>query len=180
MKGLVFTEFMNLVEEKFGEDMLDDLIDATNPASGGAYTAVGTYDHQELVAMVVELSERTGADVPTLIKTFGHHLAQVFSTKFGSFFEEVDNTIDFLKRIDDHIHVEVAKLYPDAELPEFSFDDRDPGRFCLDYASTRGLQDLAHGLIEAVSEHYGESFKIERQDSVDGNLHRSRFILHHS
>lgn len=177
MKGLVFTEFMEMVESKFGDDMMDDLIDATNPDSGGSYTAVGTYNYQELVNMVVELGNRTGAPVPDLIKAFGHHLAGVFSSKFSMFFEEVDSTIDFLKRIDNHIHVEVAKLYPDAELPVFSFDDSDADAFRLEYSSTRGLADLAHGLIEATAQHYGESFAIDRQDSeVDGKQH-SEFTL---
>ena len=176
MKGLVFTEFMQLVEDKFGEEMVEDLIDATNPASGGSYSTVGTYDHQELVNMVVELSARTGIEVPQLINTFGRHLAQVFSQKFGEFFAEVDNTLDFLKRIDNHIHVEVAKLYPDAELPVFRFEEQ-PEVFHLYYESTRGLADLAQGLIEACAEHYGEQFQIERSDQQDGSLHKSCFVL---
>jgi len=36
MKGIVFSEFISMVETVFSEDMVDDLIDATNPASGGS------------------------------------------------------------------------------------------------------------------------------------------------
>lgn len=177
MKGLVFTEFFTMIEEKFGIDMVDDLIDATDLESGGAYTAVGTYDHQELVAMVVELSNRVNIDVPILVNTFGHHLANTFTTKFSSFFEEVDNTLDFLKTIDNHIHVEVAKLYPDAELPEFTYDDSDPDRFVLTYRSRRGFADLAQGLIEATMKHYQDNFMLERSDSSDQDTHIAQFIL---
>ena len=70
MKGVVFTEFFGMVGDVFSDDMVDDLIDATDPASGGAYTAVGTYDHGEIVAMVVELSARTGTPVPDLLQAF--------------------------------------------------------------------------------------------------------------
>lgn len=177
MKGLVFSEFTNLVDEKFGPEMIEDLIDATEPASGGAYTSVGIYDHQELINMVVELSARTGVETSELVRLFGHHLAKVFSTKFAEFFGEVSNTIDFLKQIDNHIHVEVAKLYPDAELPVFSFDDSDSQVFCLNYSSTRGLADLAQGLIEATSDFYQEKFHIERIDSQDGELYQAQFML---
>ena len=177
MKGLVFSEFANLVEEKFGADMIEDLIDATQPASGGAYTSVGTYDHNELINMVVELSKRTGLETSELVRLFGHHLAKVFSTKFSAFFSEVDNTIDFLKRIDNHIHVEVSKLYPDAELPVFGFDDSDAEVFQLHYSSTRGLADLAHGLIEATSDYYQEKFQIKRIDSRDGDTYQTQFLL---
>ncbi len=177
MKGIVFAEFNEMVEEKFGMDMVDDLIDATDPASGGAYTAVGTYDHQELVNMVLELSRRSNIPASELVKTFGRHLAGVFSTKFESFFTECPDTLSFLKRIDDHIHVEVRKLYPDAELPRFSFDDSNPEEFHLTYESLRNFADLAHGLIEGCAEHYGESYAIEREDLSDAEKTRVRFRI---
>lgn len=177
MKGLVFTEFMNLVETKFGEDMMDDLIDTTDPKSGGAYTAVGTYSHTELVDMVVVLSERVDLPVPALVNAFGHHLAEVFSTKFTSFFDEASSTIEFLKSIDNHIHVEVAKLYPDAELPEFTFDESNSEQFLLNYRSTRGFADLAEGLIEGTAKYYGEDITISREDSIDGDFHQAQFVI---
>lgn len=177
MKGLVFTEFQEMVSQQFGDDMVDDLIDSCELASEGAYTAVGTYDSAELVAMVVELSERTGAEVPALIRAFGHHLGKVFTQKFGDFFAEVDSTIEFLKRIDNHIHVEVAKLYPDAELPVFSFDESHAQHFVLNYESSRGFADLAQGLIEETMKYYGENFVIERTDSQQGEKHLCRFVL---
>ena len=41
MKGIVFTEFLEMVEDQ----------------SGGAYTSVGTYDHNEIFRLVNCLSE---------------------------------------------------------------------------------------------------------------------------
>ena len=86
MKGIVFTEFAEMVENSFDADMMDDLIDATDPASGGAYTTIGTYDYNELINMVVELSNRTEIPVPKLVNTFGHHLGKVFAEKYSAFF----------------------------------------------------------------------------------------------
>jgi hypothetical protein len=71
----------------------------------------------------------------------------------------------------------VAKLYPDAELPVFSFDDTDPQHFVLNYESSRGFADLAQGLIEETMQHYGEDFTIERTDSEQGDKHLCRFVL---
>jgi len=180
MKGLVFTEFSTMVEANFGADMVDDLIDETEPESGGAYTAVGTYDHLELVNMVIALSEKVSVPVPDLVRSFGHHLAVVFATKFPQFFGEVDNTLDFLKKIDNHIHVEVRKLYPDAELPVFAFDDTDTENFKLVYSSERGLADLALGLIEGVAKYFNEPFDIARSDQQQGSLHVTEFVLSQS
>lgn len=166
MKGIVFSEFNELVEQTFGDDMLDDIIDDCEDklASGGSYTSVGTYDHEELVHLVVALSERTNVPVPDLVKTFGLHLAKVFEVKFPNFFTECSDSFAFFRRIDDHIHVEVKKLYPDAELPKFTYDDSNPDSFKLVYESTRQFADLAVGLLEGVAQHYNETISIERED----------------
>jgi len=52
MKGIVFTELFDMVEDKFSPDMLDDVLDGCTLESGGAYTTVGTYDHKELLEIV--------------------------------------------------------------------------------------------------------------------------------
>lgn len=51
MKGMVFTEFLDFVAARFGDDMVDDIVEASPLESGGAYTAVGTYSHGEMVAL---------------------------------------------------------------------------------------------------------------------------------
>ena len=42
MKGIVFSEFLDLVEVKFGLEMVDKIIDQSNLESKGVYTSVGT------------------------------------------------------------------------------------------------------------------------------------------
>lgn len=179
MKGIVFDEFTEMVEEAFGDEILDDIIDehADKLASGGSYTSVGTYDHNELVTLVVALSEKTNIEIPVLVKTFGLHLAKVFATKFPSFFEECDDTFSFLKKIDNHIHVEVHKLYPDAELPKFSFEEVSDTQLKLIYESTRGFSDLAHGLIEGTSGYYQENFEITKEDVSTEEIHKIIFHI---
>ncbi|MGV8837671.1 heme NO-binding domain-containing protein [Cellvibrio sp.] len=162
MKGIVFTEFMDMVEQRWGLEMVDDLIDATNPASNGAYTSVGTYDINELVGYVVELSRRLDAPVPALVKAFGVFLAGSFVKKFPIFFASARSTFDVLREVDRHIHVEVRKLYPDAELPVFSYRDVSADTLELIYESTRNLPDLAEGLIEGCAGHFNELLRIER------------------
>jgi hypothetical protein len=56
MKGVVFTEFLEMVEGRFGLAMADRIIEAAQLPSSGAYTAVGTYDYTEMVHLVNALS----------------------------------------------------------------------------------------------------------------------------
>lgn len=173
MKGMVFTEFLEMVEAKFSADMVDDIIDDANPVSGGAYTAVGTYHHQELVDMVVALSKRTEIPVPTLVKVFGEHVFGVFARSFPQFFEGVPDALTFLSGIEDIIHVEVLKLYPDAQLPKFDCA-REGNQLTMIYHSDRHLADLAEGLIMGCGQHFGDNLTIQR-DEV--NELSTRFIV---
>lgn len=162
MKGIVFTEFLEMVEEKFSTDLADQIIESANSESGGVYTSVGTYNHQELVAMVVALSQETGLAIPDLLNTFGRHLFGKFLRSFPKFFEGAEDAFDLLERVDGHIHVEVRKLYPDAELPKFETRRISPNEFEMVYSSSRHFQDLAGGLIDACVDHYSDNISVQR------------------
>lgn len=168
MKGVVFTEFFGMVEAQFSADMVDDLIDATEPASGGAYTAVGTYDHGEIVAMVIELARRSGTPVPDLLHAFGRHLFGRFHALHPVFFEGVTSAFAFLDSIERVIHAEVLKLHPDAELPSFHTEALDDERMVLVYRSPRQMDDLAAGLVAGCAAHFGEGLRVERERRADG------------
>ena len=52
MKGIVFTEFLELVEDKFGLEMVDNIITSSTLESEGVYTAVGTYSFSEMLTII--------------------------------------------------------------------------------------------------------------------------------
>lgn len=149
-----------MVEEKFGLETIDDLIEGSDLASGGSYTAVGTYPHTEMVTMVMRLSEQKNIPVPQLLNAFGHHLFHTFHKNYPGFFAGVEHPFDLLQQIDNHIHVEVKKLYPDAELPRFE-TRREGDKMTMIYRSERKMADLAQGLIEAASEKFNSPLNIE-------------------
>lgn len=168
MKGVVFTEFMEMTESAFSADVLDRVITASGVPNGGAYTSVGTYDHREMVSLVVALSAETGRPVPELLRTFGHHLAGAFARAHPKFFDVSGGLFDFIESIDHYIHVEVRKLYPDAELPSFETSRPDAATLRLLYRSGRAMGDLALGLLEAASKHFAEPVAIAREDRSGG------------
>ena len=177
MKGVVFTEFLEMVEKKFGIDMVNDLLENSALSSGGVYSAVGTYDHAEMVTLVVELNKRSGIALPDLLKAFGGYLFQTFTTGYPAMFENASNGFDLLQSVDQEIHVEVLKLYPDAELPSFRTEMLDENVLQMDYRSDRAMGALAHGLIEACGEHYQENYKIEVIPQTEDGKY-VRFIIH--
>lgn len=175
MKGVVFTEFVEMVEETFSPELLDEVFDCVELASGGAYTSVGTYDHNELLQLVGELSRQTNVAVPELVNSFGHYLLKRFVEGFPQFFDGVNNAFEFLESVDNHIHVEVRKLYADAELPRFKVRRVKDDELEMVYISERPFADLAQGLIEATAVHFGNEICLERIGPDEAN--RIRFHL---
>ena len=52
MKGLVFTELLEMAETVLSEDEIDEIIDAADLPSGGTYTRGGTYPSEELLTLI--------------------------------------------------------------------------------------------------------------------------------
>jgi len=177
MKGVVFTEFLEMVEQRFSADMVDDIIDDARPPSGGAYTAVGTYPHEEMVTLVVALSARSGAAVPDLLRAFGEYLFGRFVKGYPAFFSGQQDAFAFLAGIEHIIHAEVRKLYPDAELPHFEVEHHDDRRLAIVYSSGRHFEDLAEGLIRGCIAHFGRPAVLRRETLGEGPQRRERFLL---
>ena len=175
MKGIVFTEFSEMVESEFSPEILDEIITECDLASQGAYTSVGTYDYTEMIQLVSKLSEKTSIPVDDLLFAFGTYLAKRFAALFPSFFDEAKNVFSFMKSLDNHIHVEVNKLYPDAELPKFKFDDSDPTCLIMEYISKRGFAMFAFGLLTGVINYYNEAIEVEIEQ-IDGYKHTKFFL----
>lgn len=165
MKGIVFTEFIEMMEAEFGPTLADRIITLAGTPTAGAYTAVGTYNHAEMLAMVTALSRESGIPAPELARAFGVFLFKRFVTLYPHFFEGVTNALEMLERIDGAIHLEVRKLYADAELPRVLCDYDSHGNMRLTYRSARPFADLANGLIHGCVEHFGQPVHVRRLDN---------------
>jgi hypothetical protein len=154
MKGIIFTAFLEMVEDKFGLETVDTIIEKSNLPSKGIYTSVATYEYNEIVTMITELSKEIDLPPGDLIYTFGLYLFSILRKTHPEVIQNYKTPIGLLYSIEDHIHVHVKKLYPDAELPTFIIIDKTDTSISFIYSSSRGLYRLAHGLIEMVFEHF--------------------------
>jgi hypothetical protein len=176
MKGVVFTEFIEMVEQEAGFEMVDAILQAAHPASGGAYTGVGLYDDAELFALVAALSEKSGTPVPALLKHFGEHLFSRFVCMFPHFVDPAPDVFALLQSVDGFIHVEVHKLYPDALLPAVACELIGKHSLKVRYQSHRPLGDFAEGLLRGAMKHYNEHMDVQRTD-LDPQKRKVEFVL---
>ncbi|MEM7081894.1 MAG: heme NO-binding domain-containing protein [Pseudomonadota bacterium] len=154
MKGMVFTMLSEMIEERFGYETWDELIEQTEPDSEGIYVASAVYPHEELIAYVGAISEKTSLSPTKIVFNFGHYMLGRFADIHPEYFH--NHTLkSFIQSVHDVIHVEVKKLHPDAVLPHFDYVDESADTLTVLYRSPRQLCALAEGLISGASEHFG-------------------------
>jgi hypothetical protein len=177
MKGIVFTEFFDMVEHSFSIEMVDNIIDDCNLETNGAYTSVGTYNHKELLQLVGALSNHTGTPVRDLVYEYGRYLFDRFYKIMPKFFEKPTNAFEFLESVHETVHVEVKKLYPDASLPNFSTIRETESKLMMVYESKCPFADFAHGLMVGCIDHYDEDISIEFEDKNTDDQYSRIFKL---
>jgi hypothetical protein len=177
MKGLVFTEFLEMVENRYSADVVDQILEDSELASGGIYTSVGTYPHGEMFSLLTALGQHTGLDTQEHLRAFGEFLFGRFAALYPEFFQTTTRALAFLSKVDDYIHVEIRKLYPDAELPEFDCQSPSSNSLQMTYRSERPFASLAEGLIRGCIAHYGQTVDVQIEDLSDGKNTSVRFLL---
>jgi hypothetical protein len=75
MKGIVFTELLELIEIRFGYQMVDKIIIDSALESNGIYTAVGEYDDHELVQLIDVLTASVSESVESIQEALGRRVA---------------------------------------------------------------------------------------------------------
>ena len=177
MKGIVFTEFMDMVDSAFGKQTCDALVDACALKSGGSYSAVGNYPQDELISLASELSRMTDHPLPGLLQRFGEHLFDRFGDLYPSFLADYKSALDFIPDVEKQLHVEVRALDPDAELPSFEHRWLEDGRLEITYESSRPFADFCAGLLQGCIRHFGDMISVKREALPSNGQYRERFLL---
>lgn len=179
MKGMVFTELVEFVEEKFGFDVVDQMLEASLLPQKGAYTQAANYSFDELLAIIVKLSEVTGIEVRVLIETYARHLFGRIVGLYPPMVQGFSSSLPFIAQVDTFIHPAVKKLYPDAELPSFQVISLSDKELVIDYVSNKGLMSMAVGLMHGAADFFGEKLDISYvEHPSEGVTARFSAILH--
>jgi hypothetical protein len=176
MKGIVFTEFIEMVEQQFGLSVVDEMLQHADSKTNGSYTAVGTYPHSELANMIVYLHHQTKISVSDLMRTYGRYLFGQLAKNYPALLADVTSAFDLIENLETIIHVEVKKLYPDSNPPLFVTESRTDNQLIVTYHSSRSMSDVAEGLINGCGDYYNESYVIQ-QEALNEAKSIVRFII---
>ncbi len=162
MRGVLMTEFLGWIEKTRGIAEVDAIVTELGDelTDGGAYTAVGNYPHDELVRMMRVTAARDGVTEFELQRQFGTALFPTLAHTGAPMLEGVTGSRDVFARINDVIHVEVKKLYPESHPPSVTMEEVDENEAFIEYSSHRHMAALCLGLVEGALDFYQESAEV--------------------
>ena len=163
MKGIVFREFLQMVENKFGYNLVDQIIIDSKIDSNGVYTSVGTYPHEELFLLVQELSKKIDVPISQLLTVYGEYVFDKFMGAYPYLTEKYSDAFSLLSQIEDTIHVAVLKLYPDAQLPTITTILQTEDELKLEYFSSRKMGNFAEGMIKSCLNYFNEQATVKTE-----------------
>lgn len=170
MRGIVFTEFMEMVESQYGYTVVNKILESSLLKSGGVYTAIGTYDHQEIFVLAERLSLESGLPTHQLFRHFGEYFFKRITEYYPHFMRKEYDLFTFLESMHNYIHREVKKIHPDSELPYFETKRINERTLELLYQSKRDMGDLAYGLLRGAAQYYNSPVEIAVAEKGRGDI----------
>jgi len=164
MLGIVFDNYISFLEDAFGVEQCELIIDKACPDGDSSFTAVGNYSFDKMLDFVVATHESTGKEITELLQSFGLYLFPKLMEGYGSMLGEINHSFEMIECIENHIHVEVKKLYPNAELPTFDTHKTEDGELIVEYSSARPLADLAEGLLKGCCLYFKNDVDVHRKE----------------
>ena len=164
MKGVVFNVVEDVVTEEMSADAWDDVVDKAGV--GGAYTSLGTYPDEELVAIVAATARIAGLTPADTLRLVGRRGFKHLAGRAPHVLEGLDDWRSVLTSLDGIIHPEVHKIYADAETPGFDAVEDGDG-LLVTYASSRRMCALADGFVLGAGEWFNTELVVVHESCIE-------------
>lgn len=160
MKGVFFTEFLELVEDKFGLEMVDTIISQSDLKSNGAYTSIGTYDFSELKQLIDNLQKNTQISIDQILFVYAQYFFTILEQNYSNLLSNYKDPIEMLASIESYIYPEAKKLCEDVQLPSLKVVEKTKDSLILIYKSSKSVGYFALGLLNKTFEHFNSKATI--------------------
>jgi hypothetical protein len=160
MKGIIF----NLAEEVVVNEHGDGVWDAVLEGAGvsGSYTSLGSYPDADMMTIVASAARLLDTEQGAVLRHVAQGAIPLLAERYPHFFTPHRDAQSFLLTLNDMIHPEVRKLYPGADVPNFTYHVHGENAVTLAYESGRRLCALAEGFVAGAAAHYGQQVEIEQ------------------
>ncbi len=176
MKGVVFTELIEMIEDLMGLEFTNRVIDDARLENEGAFTAIGTYPTQELLKLLESLSKHADNPQDKVLKSYGECLFYRLSESYQNELAAHPGTLSFLLQLGDIIKRETLKLNPNAKPPVIKAQLLSPDSLEFQYTSSKNLGELVEGFIFGCIGYFDENMHVTRAD-IPSESYSVRFVI---
>ena len=156
--------FLDMVAEQYSHDMVDEIIDASDLSTDGAYTTIGNYCHTEFLQLLTHLSQQTNTEMPVILDQVGRHLFSTFFNAQPEFFADFKNCFEFLQAYEGYLRVDIGKIHDDdeaqADIPVLQMIKDDQETLELHYISQLPSEHLTLGLIQESASYFNDNIEV--------------------
>ncbi len=179
MKGIIFNLFEDFIISKFGEEFYENILATSNTGSLNPFDIVGpgSYPDEAFHTLIGKAAEKANTDTMEILRDMGRHSLPMLAKRYPQFFRDYNHPREFLKTASMIHHVEVRKLYRNAEVPNFFVEDHGDDHMSLIYHSKRNLCHLAEGLLAGLGDYYRIPMDIMQSECIQTGGKACKFIL---
>jgi hypothetical protein len=170
VKGIVFTEFLDLVEEKFGLEMVDKIISQSSLESEGIYTSIGTYSFYEMLQLLNSLNKYKGLSIINLLRVYAKQIFSVMHLIYPEMLTRYKDPIEMIAAMNHHIE----KIFTEKDalpierigeksfsgLPQFIVKEKTEYSLIINYKSDRSMHYFWLGFMHEIFEYFNATATI--------------------
>ncbi len=159
MHGIVHSELRSFLVDRVGQDGWHELA-AGAGIEDGAYRTTGTYPDEELTALVLAYSRRSGHRLGDILEDLGATAAGSLLDTYAAFVRPGWDALDVVEHTEQAMHRAVRLHDDDAAPPRLRIERRAEDEVRVFYDSERKLCAFGHGVIRGIGERYGEPLTV--------------------
>ena len=163
MKGIFFTEFLEMTEKDFGVEVSDKIISDLGVGNNGVYESELGYPCEQFVELCRLLGQEIGNSASDVAKNFGEYLFSRLVILFRPSFAGNSNIFEFLEQVDDFIHIKMQDSFPALQIPHFRAIKINESTFQITYQTEKILVDLAIGLLMGCQRFFNEELTLNAE-----------------
>ena len=169
MHGIIFTGLKEFVVDTYDKATWDRICDEAG-VGGKRYLPLSAYPDDDLVALVDAAVAISDLEQSALLRSFGRSIVPRLVDMYGIYIDESWTGLELIANVEGTIHRALRGGDTlEYDPPAITATRVDDDVAVIRYGSSRGLCDVAKGLIEGIGDHYDESFDVyERQCLHDG------------
>jgi hypothetical protein len=162
MKGIVFVNFNEFINELWGDEFWDNLLNGAELSSGGVCTTFGTYDDQNFFTLICLGVDKKNIYVKDAQFISGKRVFREFYSFALAGVYNFTGAFESAYTVQSFIHLEADKMDTYTLHPKSMFLSETPKKFLSHYQFAGKLYFLCEDILPSPTTHTGQKVKVSQ------------------